>query len=244
MSTAFAAPSLQITSGPVVNNGWTGPAIDPNASAGQWFVDEASREIREVRTHEFYDNVYPNYGGGNKSYFAIEGYAQNIQYSAVAGNIIAFDIVATITNDTPTLSGWRTGSNSHVEVLSTPDQYRGTLLAPKLTAEFAIADLTTRPSNFSDPYRQGDLPHIIARNEDELAWYCYTPNNPLQQGWGNFYVPTWDFQDIPVGGSATRILKFVVDGSGLTSTDPRYAAFSLLAYWKMKFRYDRICSGC
>lgn len=139
MSTAFAAPSLKITSPPVLNNLWTGPAIDPTASAGQWFVDEATREITEVRTHEFYDNVLPDFGGGTMSYSAIEGKAAHWQYSPL-GNLIAFDIVATITNDTPALSSWLTGSNRHGEVLSTPDQYEGTLFAPKLTAEFAIAD--------------------------------------------------------------------------------------------------------
>ena len=228
ISSSLAAPSLQITSPPVMNNGWTGPTHDPTASHGQWFVDEATREISESRTHEFYDNVGPDFGGGAMSYLAIDGRAQNIQYGgATANNIIAFEISAKITNDTPALPPWQDGSNSHYETLAATDQYEGTLLAPKLTAEFAIADLATRPYGFSDPYRQGFLPHIIAVNEDQLAWYCYTPGSPPQgqsTAIGNYYVPTWDFPDIPQGGSATRILKFTVDGGGLDPTDPRYEA--------------------
>ena len=52
---AISAPSLDIRSGPVINNGFTGPANDPASSLGQWFYNPATGGV-EARTHEFYDN--------------------------------------------------------------------------------------------------------------------------------------------------------------------------------------------
>ena len=51
---AFSAPSLDIRSEPVLNNGYTGPANNPSASMGQWFLNLETAGI-ESRTHEFYD---------------------------------------------------------------------------------------------------------------------------------------------------------------------------------------------
>jgi len=56
------------------------------------------------------------------------------------------------------------------------------------------------------------------------AWKQSTPDNPVGLGpAGNYYVPTWDFGDIPVGGSSTRVLRFGVAGA-ITPNDPRYGA--------------------
>ena len=52
---AISAPSLDIRSEPVTNNGYTGPSNDPSASMGQWFFNLENAGI-ESRTHEFYDN--------------------------------------------------------------------------------------------------------------------------------------------------------------------------------------------
>lgn len=54
-SKAITAPSLDIRSAPVLNNGYTGPSNNPSASAGQWFLKLETGET-EARTHEFYDN--------------------------------------------------------------------------------------------------------------------------------------------------------------------------------------------
>lgn len=51
----YAGPSLDIRSGPVINNGYTGPINDPASAQGQWFFDPATGSVMS-RTHEFYDN--------------------------------------------------------------------------------------------------------------------------------------------------------------------------------------------
>ena len=68
---ASAGPSLDIRSGAVVNNGWTGPTCDPDASQGQWFLNLGTC-CPEFRTHEFYDNPL-GYGGGTQGHYAITG---------------------------------------------------------------------------------------------------------------------------------------------------------------------------
>jgi len=50
-----AAPSLDIRSEPVQNNGYTGPSNDPAATMGQWFYNPISG-VGLSKTHEFYDN--------------------------------------------------------------------------------------------------------------------------------------------------------------------------------------------
>ncbi len=216
--------SLPVTKPEVLPDiSWTGPQIDPHAKHGQWFLN--SRLVEEFRTHEFYDNVPLDVVMPGLGSRAIEGYATNIQYDAAGANIVAFDIVATITNLTPYPYDWMDGSNSHYESLSTLNQYEGTLFDTKLTAEFSVADSTMIPPAPIPPYRDTD-PHIVALDPDQLAWYCWTPENPEPDlvPWGQYYVPVWDFGDIPRGSSATRMLSFQVDGAGLSSTDPRFQA--------------------
>ena len=223
---ALAAPSLPIHKlganppiGP--NPSYTGPVNDPHAVYGQWFMNRAG--LQEVRPYEFHDNVIDE-GGGYADSKAIEGYATNIVTNPTNGFIQSFDITATITNDTPATSDWVEGTNSHDEFANPRDQYVGTLYDTKLTIEFALAEIQLMPDGFSDPYRQGFLPYIIAENEDQWAWYCYTPGSPPQgqsTAVGNYYVPTWDFGDIAQGQSVTRTLSFIVDGAGLDPADPR-----------------------
>ncbi|MCD4830221.1 MAG: hypothetical protein K8R02_00260 [Anaerohalosphaeraceae bacterium] len=222
----LAAPSLRITSPPVMNNGWTGPMIDPPASLGQWFL-RLPDGIEEARTHEFYDNVI-EHGGGLASYFAIEGVAFNLQYNA--GNLVYFEINATITNDTPASTPWADGTNSHGETLSVPEQYEGILYDTKLTVEFAIErgsydNWIALWGSMTYPPYQDIFPHIEAIEPNQLGWYCWTPENePQLMPFGDYLVPTYDFGDIAQGASATRVLKFTVDGGGLPAGDPRRIA--------------------
>jgi len=225
----LAAPSLRITKppvGPVPS--WTGPQIDPDAIAGQWFkhINPETGDIgrEENRTHEFYDNV-PGFGGGHMGHLAIQGYATNLQMFGTM--LYSFDIVATITNDCPALSPWEDGSNSHGEFLSTPDQYEGTLFDTKMTAEFAIDQMVFdawpgKDNGSTGPYNLDG--NIFAENHDELGWYCWTPGNPdgEKQPFGDYLVPTWDFGDIPLGASATRTMSFTcqLEYGG----DPRFDA--------------------
>ena len=138
--------------------------------------------------------------------------------------VVCFLIDATITNDTPWGVGpWADGSNSHNEFLHTTDHYVGTLYDTKLTGDFAISDLLNLPAAWTGPYRDNQ-PYIIAGNEDQLAWYCWTEV-------GGYYVPTWDFGDIGIGQSVTRTLSFTVGGGGLGVGDDRfYAVFESDAY--------------
>ncbi|MBN2582307.1 MAG: hypothetical protein JXL80_04510, partial [Planctomycetes bacterium] len=240
-----AAPSLDIQKPPVVpvpSN--TGPTQDPHAEQGQWFQDEHSGD-KVVCTHEFYDNVQqPAEKGGWAGHYAIVGHVLNIRYDGITQNIIAFDINATITNDVPDYEGWRPGDNSHGESLQTSDQYVGDLLQTKLTADFAVPPSSAGllPGTIG-PYRDAS-PHIIALNHDFLAWYCWTPDNgdPDKQPNGSYYVPAWDFLDIPQGQSYVRVLMFTVEAPGLSPDDPRYAAIEESYYDEQDILLNRTSS--
>ena len=232
--TVLAAPSLQITKPPVTPvPSYSGPINDTHAIQGQWFkhINPTTGTVGEIenRTHEFYDNKEGD-GGGFKSTFAIEGYGGGFQYNT-AGNLTGFNILATITNDTPGIGPWRDGTNSHGEALSTPEQYVGTLYDTKLTVEFAIDAAALNawdPQGTkmgTGPYKDME-PHIVAVDHDELGWYCWTPGNPDQEKtpWGDYLVPTYDFGDIAQGASITKTLNFVIDGAGLVEGDARREA--------------------
>jgi len=218
----WAAPSLPITKPPVVPlTQFTGPMVDPLATNGQWFVDSETGLVEEFRTHEFYDNI--NEGTANDR--AIFGYVSSITYQAGPGTpIAAFSILATITNDTTEeIQEWIHGDNSHGETNTfneTP--YMGPLVDAKLTVEFAITGSGNLPAAWNPPYFDYQ-PYIEAVNEDQAAWYCWSPEdpNPEHNPAGNYYVPTWDFGTIAHKASAQRQLDFVVPG-GLPSADPRY----------------------
>lgn len=213
---AMAAPSLNITKPPVTPvPSYTGPndqyVQDPHAIRGQWFKDVDS-EAREVREYEFYDNKFGDGGSAQWSTNAIFGRAKNLVWNQ--GNIVAFDIDATITNDTPWVEGpWADGSNSHGEALHTMQAYAGTMYDVKLSGSFAISSLLNIPV-WGGVYTDLQL-YIIAGNEDQLAWYCWTEV-------GGYYVPTWDFGNICVGQSVTRTLTFTVSGAGLATGDARF----------------------
>ena len=216
-----AAPSLQITKPPVVSgaNPYTGPFHDSTAASGQWFEDVASQGVT-VRPYEFHDNI-PEAGGGTASTNAIYGKVTAVSFQGP--NVAGFTIKATITNDTVSSgSTWADGGNSHGETLHTTQKYVGTLFDTKLTTSFAISGLNNLPSAWVEPYN--DLqPYIIAQSHDELAWYCWSPlSGPAPTG--GFFVPTYDFGNIPVNQSFTRFLNFGVAGGGLDPTDPRFNA--------------------
>jgi len=228
--------SLEVTKPPVVSgqeHEFTGPpVVDPMAEQGQWFLGiDGGQETN--RTHEFYDNCL--FIGGDEygrqvGYGAIYGEVRNVTYGitppgASYPNIAAFEIDAFITNLTPFPGSWRDGDNSHMESLSTDQQYAGTLYDTKLVIEFAADPTMGVPTPVVPPYRlpQSEGPLIYAVNHDQLAWYCWTPDNPYElMPFGSYYVPTWDFGDIPQGQWAHRTLKFVCAGDGIPYGDSRY----------------------
>jgi len=177
--------------------------------------------VETNRTHEFHDNVLGQ-GGGLMDKAAIHGHATNVTVDSQSGNIIGFDILATIWNDTfYTEPTWLAGNNSHSEQASLELPYHGSLLDLKLTAEFAVQAGLLPPSGI--PY-QDVQPYIEALNHDQLAWFCWTPGNPEQNlvPYGAYSVPTWDFGDLAQGASVSRLLQFAVSAPGISPADPRY----------------------
>ena len=220
---AWGAPGLPITKPPVQpTDRWTGPAVDPCALQGQWFLDP-STGAEQARPYEFHDDLIL-WGGGWKSTLAIEGYAMNIGYSGA--NITSFDVNATITDDRPALSYYYEGGNTHGEGTPERTQDLHPMLQTKLTASFAIGAVVPPAGPQNPPGVYVDItPHIVATNHDELAWYCWTPDNdPSFTPYGGYWVPTWDFGDIDPCNSSSRVLSFTVDGAGLDPNDPRFVA--------------------
>lgn len=221
-STVGAAPSLDIRKPPVQPPvSYTGPVSDPNAALGQWFRDRMTG-LEEPRTHEFYDNAM-GYGGGTAGTVAISGVVTNIIYSALNSYIVGFTVKATIRNDTPASTPWNMGQNSHGEVLTTNIQYEGVLKDVKLVCSFASDPQLPPPMQWVPPYTK-QTPEIYSTDHEQLAWYCWTPNNPINKmPYGSYYVPAYDFGDIPPRQMVSRFLNFVVSGAGLPPADPRYS---------------------
>lgn len=113
--------------------------------------------------------------------------------------------------------------NAHMEYLETGQQYTGTLFDSVLAIEFAVSDISSTPSDFVPPFSIGQLPLITADDEDFLAWYSYTPGNPLGLPEGGYYVPSYYFGDILPGQAIERDLHFSFYGSGISRSDIRYA---------------------
>ncbi|HQQ04396.1 MAG TPA: GEVED domain-containing protein [Kiritimatiellia bacterium] len=219
---AFGGPSLPVTKPPVADQSiLTGPPVDPAATNGQWFLDYASG-VEHYRTHEFHDNLF----GGLMGVNAITGFVSSITYLAGPGSpITAFSIQATVWNDNTPVGEYMGGTNSHGEsLLYIEAPYTDTLYNVKLTASFAVTDTTNLPSPSPigpyPPYLE-QQPYIEATNEDQAAWYCWSPES-VESPTGGYFVPTWDFGDILPGQSSTRQLDFIVPAT-MSPIDFRYS---------------------
>jgi hypothetical protein len=161
---------------------------------------------------------------------AIFGWVSTIAYTP-GGNIGAFTIDATVTNDLLFLEVGNPGSNAHNEFNTSPVPYAGPMARTKICAEFAISgpspaqwvnpyfdDISVNIAGIPNPY------YIQATNQNQDAWYCWTPGAPAPMGpAGGYYVPAWDLGFIPVGGSATVQMQFVITGvGGMPPADPRF----------------------
>jgi hypothetical protein len=226
-SPASGSPARLITSPPVLKgpNPLTGPPNDPLAAQGQWFLHNGAPSP-QVRPWEFYDN---NDQPGTTGYQAIRGQVANLTFGGASGaNLTGFSIVATITNDLPGLNfPGQPGRNRHDEQLFTSPNFQGTMFDVKMTAEFAFPSFVNVPANVLNQIATNTLPYsapsyggqnaaIIAQNEDEEGWYCFT------NGTGGFHVPTYDFGNIAPGQSVTRTLNFTIPAPGLLPSHPLY----------------------
>jgi len=229
-SSALASPARLITSPPVGKgpNPNTGPAFDPFATQGQWFL--RPNGVAEVRPWEFYDN---NDVFGALGSQMIRGGVTNITFSGPVpgGNITGFSIVASITNDLPGNQNFpgQPGRNSHDEFLIQSPNYQGTMFDVKMTAEFALPSQVAVPGPvlaaiaagappYASPNYGGQSAIIEAQNEDQEAWYCF---NNVAAIPGGFNVPTFDFGNILPGQTVTRTLNFTVPAQ-LTPAHPLY----------------------
>ena len=106
----------------------------------------------------------------------------------------------------------------------------------KLTTEFAFPSQVTvagRSSHqiaansppYTAPYYGVGYAVIIAQNEDQEAWYCNTPPN----GTGGFFVPTYDFGNIPQGQTATHAQLPVLPAA---ATAWPHLLFNMLLNWQ------------
>ena len=172
-----ASPALPVTKPPLQPvPSYTGPPGDPHAIQGQWFKDHTTKE-ETVRPYEFYDNVYEHGGSLGMSYCAIQGLVRNIVRDG-SGNITSFGIRATIYNDdSESIGPWQEGSNLHGESTSTRERYICNMYDVKLTVDFADDGIQFNLP-MGGPYRPEQ--NIYAIDYDELAWYCWTPENPLK----------------------------------------------------------------
>ncbi len=188
---------------------------DPLAVQGQWFAG-GGIGAPSARPLEFHDNAIGS-GGGFAGTTAINGYVSALNQNA--GGITSFVVRATITNDTVFNLSWQPGANSHGESQTLQPPYVGDMYETMLVAEFALTDLGNQPAPWGAPYTQ-ITPEILAMNENDSAWYCYSMGSP-QGNPGNYYVPAWDFGTILLGQSVTRDLLFNVNGA-ISPLDSRF----------------------
>jgi hypothetical protein len=228
VSVALGSPARLITVGPIIPgpNPLTGPPINPTASSGQWFLDPATG-VQQVRPWEFHDNV----DSAAQSSLAIQGHMTNLVFQSGVGTpMTAFSIDATITNDLPGPPGivGQPGRNTHLETHFGGASFQGTMFNVKMTAEFAfpskvtvpaavLAQIAANSAPYTAPLYGGQPAAIIASNEDEEGWYCFSNTD------GNYFVPTFDFGNIAPGASASRTLNFFFPSSNpLLPTHPLY----------------------
>lgn len=215
---AAASPGLDVRSvgaGPVTpGNGPAGPAADPTTQNGQWFL--MNNGVADFRTHEFHDNI-SGAGGGPIDHLAISGTFAGYQTSG--GFITGYQMNVRITNNTPQVSGpIASQPNTHGESRAAPfSTYVGDMLNVRFTAHWADDGI---PFNFqqgsanigsANPGPSSTSPgtsNTFAVGQDGEAWYSYTQPIPGTIIGGSYQVPTWDFGNIAVGATASRILSF------------------------------------
>lgn len=216
---AQASPGLDVRSfpaGPILpGNAPAGPAIDPTTQSGQWFLN--NNGLEDARTHEFHDNIDGS-GGGPINHFAIDGRILNYTFNT-SGQISGYAMNVRITNNTNAVNGaWAGAANMHGENRLVPWQNDvGTMHNVRFVAHWADdgtpGNFAPSSANVPSSNQPANAPvspgtsNTFAKNYDALAWYSYTQGQAGTVG-GSYQVPTWDFGDIALGATASRIINF------------------------------------
>ncbi len=239
-ASALAGPARPIQSSNFQVQTPCGPLWDSMAMQGQWFSDPNSGATNAC-TWEFHDDDQS---------LTIAGTVQSITFSTPGdtnSNILAFDVLAVVSNNLPADYAGGTVSNSHGEVQTAAGVTSGGDLMQqvRITAEFALAETNMIPSGSSpywpDPVSAGQY-HIVAANEDERAWYCWTPGlQPPYQPAGKFQVPSWKLTpfDIPIGNQSTVLMQFTITGSGMPISDYRHSVIRASQQMGLDVLYNR-----
>ncbi len=241
---ALAGPIRPIRSTTFAAISPCGPAWDPLATKGQWFLDLLTGTTN-ASTWELHDDDLFGASG-----ISIQGFVQTIAYDGTAAsNIVAFDVLAFVQNNLPAEPPMNTASNSHNEIQVPPVAiYQdGMMKQVRIVAEFAVATSSLLPSGNAPPYwpdpLSGGAYYIEAVNEDEWAWYCWTPGHPdpQLQPQGNFQVPAWRLAppDLPPGMSGSVLMKFVVTGAGMPASDYRHSVIRASQQMGFDVLYNR-----
>ncbi len=245
VSAALAAPVRSIRSGAFQSQTPSGPPWDPLAEQGQWFrAPDTGVEV--VKAWEFHDD---------DDALSIQGIVQDIIFDGTgASNIVYFTVLATVSNNLPSvLSPPEDATNSHNEQQAArPSAYAETMLGARITAEFAIADITMipdisgTPPYYTDPVSPtlGARYFIEAINEHERAWYCWAPGHPGPGGPGEFQIPAWVLGDIAPGATASVLMAFQItndDGTPgvMTRQDYRHSVIRYSQEQQADLLYNR-----
>lgn len=145
---------------------------------------------------QFFDNA-TNQGGGAAGTDAIFGRISSFTYNG-NGQVTGFQITATITNDLPGSGTW-TSANAHNESLTwtagRPQNMHHVVLSTLFADDGIQGNFNVGGANV------GPESNIYAIDYNKLGWYSYPST-------GAYQVPTWDFGNILLGQSVTRVLDF------------------------------------
>ncbi|HPO36731.1 MAG TPA: GEVED domain-containing protein [Kiritimatiellia bacterium] len=230
----LAGPARPIRSSTFLIQRPCGPTWDSLALQGQWFNDPGTGKNHALEW-EYHDDDVTH---------SIQGMVVSITFDGTpASNIVAFSVQATVLNTLPSPFPVNVASNSHSELQGPqPSSYAGTMRNVRLSAEFAVANLGLLPSGvppyYPDPLSGGAYV-IEALNENELAWYCWTPDDPQYPARGAFQVPTWRMGDIKPGATYTVMMSFQVTGGGMPVSDYRHSVIRASQQMGMDIFYNR-----
>ncbi len=241
-TTCFGGPTRPVQSTTFDVQMPSGPAWDPLAAQGQWFKNPVNQTVH-VKSWEFHDDDCA---------LSIKGIVQDITFVGTESNIVAFTVLATVSNNLPSAHSLNVADNCHDESQSAvTGWYAGIMLGTRITAEFAVADMAMIPaisdqrSYYNDPVSPalGGRYFIEAINEHERAWYCWSPV-ASEQPEGDFQVPAWILGDIAPGATASVLMAFQItkdDGTQgfMTSQDYRHSVIRYSKEQQADLLYNR-----